>query len=653
MFSPKTTILVVDDNPATRYSTSRVLRSAGWDVLESETGLSAIELAQTGVDLVILDVNLPDIDGFEVCRVIRANETSVRIPVLHLSATFVQDTHKIHGLESGADGYLTHPIEPPVLIATVNAFLRARQAETAFRQSETRFKAVFDSALNGVAVLSSSGQFIEANPALCSLLKLDDESLQLRTLFDFVAPSEQPIATEMWKQLTLASRWEGQFPLQRDDGVQLHLAWQMSGLPSGHRIAMVNDIGDQLRYEQEREAILQSERNARMEAEHANRLKDDFLATLSHELRTPLTAIVGWSQLLNMGDIDESTLREGLETIERNALAQSQMIADLLDVARITSGKIRLEIEQVYPAEILEAAIRAVLPAADAKEIRLVKALDPMAGPISGDASRLQQVFWNLLTNAIKFTPKQGRVHIALHRRKSHLEIRVADNGAGLAPELLTSIFERFRQADASTTREHGGLGLGLAIAKQLVELHGGTIHAESPGPGQGATFIVSIPVAPIHRLESDGALAGSQNDSSRTLNPISLTGVNILVVEDDADSRTLLRRIISGAGASVAEAASAQHALQILSTAGCPDLIISDVGMPHKDGLQMMQEIRALGFSVAHLPAIALTAFARAEDRRRSLLAGYQVHLTKPVDPLELTAAIASLLGRTGTPGL
>ncbi len=494
MVNIETHILVVDDNPATCYSTSRVLRSAGWKVSEAMTGQEAIELWQQGPDLIVLDVNLPDMDGFEVCRRIRAQETVTRTPVVHLSATFVQDADKIQGLESGADGYLTHPIEPPVLIATVNAFLRARRAEHAMRESEIRYKAVFDNAYNGIAVLDKNHCFVEVNPAMSHLLRRDGNQILGRSLLDFVAEENRPHVVAILEQLEMARTWRGNFPLisAEEDAVQLE--WHMSTHSPGLWLAIVSDISDQVRYQEERESLLLSERSARSEAEHANQLKDEFLATLSHELRNPLNNIVGWSRLLNMEGIDDESIREGLNTIESNGQALSDMITDLLDVARISSGKLRLEVAPMYPIETLEAAIRAIQPAAESKGLRVVTTLDPKAGPILGDASRLQQVFWNLLTNAIKFTPKQGRVSILLRKVASSIEINITDSGMGMTPSTLNLVFERFRQADATSTREHGGLGLGLAITKQLVELHGGSIKADSPGLGQGSTFTVESP---------------------------------------------------------------------------------------------------------------------------------------------------------------
>jgi CheY-like chemotaxis protein len=326
------------------------------------------------------------------------------------------------------------------------------------------------------------------------------------------------------------------------------------------------------------------------------------------------------------------------------------MIADLLDVSRITSGKLRLDVQPVDPAAMVESALSAVMPAAAAKEIRVQKMLDPTAGPISGDPARLQQVMWNLVNNAVKFTPKNGKIQVTLRRIESHIEISVSDSGQGIDPALLPTIFDRFQQGDASTTREHGGLGLGLAIAKQLVEMHGGTITAESDGLGKGATFRVSVPISVADKAKMDAKNSSLPNDGGPIYagELVDLTGVRVLLVDDDADSRTLLRRILSATGAELFDASSASQALAEINEVR-PNVLVSDIGMPGQDGFSLIREIRAKGYSFKDLPAIALTAFASADDRRRTMMAGFQVHVAKPVDPRELTAIIATLLGRTG----
>ena len=651
------TILVVDDNPATLYATARVLRGAGFGVAEAENGSDAVRRAcGGGVDLVVLDVNLPDFDGFEVCRRIRSNPACARLPVIHLSATFVQDTDKVHGLEVGADGYLTHPVEPPVLVATVNAFLRTRRAEDAMRRSEARFKAVFENALHGIALVSEDQIYLDVNPAMCRLLGLPREGIVGKHASVFIPAHKKAEAEAVALALDSKGSWRGHLPLIRSDGTVVQLDWSISfhSLP-GVRLAIVTDVTDRLAIEAERERLLASERAARAEAERANQLKDDFLATLSHELRTPLNAIVGWSQVLRSAGATKEDAAEGLESIERNAKVQAQLIEDLLDIARITSGKLRLDVRPTDPAVVIEGALQAVTPAAKAKDIEVRKVLDPAAGQVSADASRLQQVVWNLVNNAVKFTPRGGRIEVRLARADSHVHISVSDNGQGISGELLPHLFERFRQGDARTTRSHGGLGLGLAIVKQLVEMHGGTVSGRSEGEGRGATFTVSIPLSEATPPEPEPEASGGgqppahATDAAAAPAPAGaarLDCVRVLVVDDDADARELMRRLLRASAADVAIADGVPQALSLIDSFR-PHVLVSDVGMPGEDGYDLIRQVRSRGH--ADLPAIALTAFARTEDRRRALLAGYQTHIAKPVEPSQLVSAIAALAQTAG----
>jgi PAS domain S-box-containing protein len=394
--------------------------------------------------------------------------------------------------------------------------------------------------------------------------------------------------------------------------------------------------------------------NARLyrTAREANRLKDEFLATVSHELRTPLTAILGWASMLRKTEFDRQTAQNALETIERNARAQSQIIEDLLDVSRIVTGKLRLDVRQVEPDSFIDAAVESVRPAAEAKGVRLSKALDTGRVALSGDPARLQQVTWNLLTNAIKFTPRGGRVEIRLARVGSNVEITVSDTGAGVKPEFLPYVFDRFRQADSSTTRRHGGLGLGLAIVRHLVELHGGTVRAESAGEGQGSTFTVTLPVAPVYRKASGEVRASQTHADARAAGddcPEEIAGLKILVVDDEEDTRDLLSVALGECGAEVLTAATAREALEH-ATRSRPDVLISDIGMPDEDGFELIRRVRELpAESGGGVPAIALTAYARAEDRLRVLRSGYQMHVPKPVEMAELLTVIASLVRRKG----
>jgi CheY-like chemotaxis protein len=378
-------------------------------------------------------------------------------------------------------------------------------------------------------------------------------------------------------------------------------------------------------------------------------MKDQFLATLSHELRTPLSAIVGWSRLLRSGKLEAGDVEQGLDAIDRNAKIQTQLIEDLLDLSRIISGTLRLDIQRVSLPEVIDAALATVVPAAEAKGVRIVKIFDSLAGPVPGDPARLQQVVWNLLSNAVKFTPRGGRIQVLLERVNSHVEITVTDTGIGIKPEFLPFVFDRFRQADGSTTRRHGGLGLGLSIVKQLVEMHGGTVRAKSPGEDQGSTFCVSLPLLVVHepkesrRIHPKEPIAGEMEFS-----PALLDGVSVLVVDDEPDARELIRRVLAGSRARVHAAGSVPEALGLIGDRAF-NVLVSDIGLPDADGFDLIREVRARGFSAKDLPAVTLTAFARTEDRRRAMLAGFQVHVAKPVDPDELIAVVASLVGRTG----
>jgi CheY-like chemotaxis protein len=417
------------------------------------------------------------------------------------------------------------------------------------------------------------------------------------------------------------------------------------------QLAVTREITARKQHEREREELLNSERAARSEAESAGRLKDDFLATLSHELRTPLNAILGWSQLLAF-DPKPEDLEKGLDAIQRNARAQTQLIEDLLDMSRIMSGKVRLDVQWTDLAGIIVAAVDSVRPSAEAKGIRVRKILDSHAGPVSGDPTRLQQVVWNLLSNAIKFTPKGGKVDVLLERVNSHIEITVHDSGIGIKPEFLPMVFERFRQADSSTTRSFGGLGLGLSIVKHITELHGGTVRVKSEGEGKGATFSVLLPLAPIRSGEVREHPAAPKAPSL-DWQDLSLDGVKVLLVDDEPDARALVARLLSQARAEVRTAAGADEALQMLSEFQ-PAVLISDIGMPGKDGYQFIREVRGLDTSKGGaVPAIALTAFARSEDRTRAMMAGYHLHISKPIEPQELLAAVGSVTGRMGKRGV
>ena len=441
---------------------------------------------------------------------------------------------------------------------------------------------------------------------------------------------------------------------------QMQQAVRISPLTHDGRVigtlTIIEDVTERVAREAElqsqieaRSKLLASEKLARSEAERANRLKDEFLATISHELRNPLNAIMGWAHMMRLGKLTPANAERAVETIYRNAKSQAQLVADLLDVSRIISGKLRLDVRTIDLISIVNAAIDSIRPAADAKSIRLQTMLDPAAGPISGDADRLQQIVWNLLTNAVKFTPKGGKIQVKVQRIDSHAEIVVSDSGVGISKEFLPYVFDRFRQADASTTRIHGGLGLGLSIVHQLVDLHGGSVTVQSDGEGKGATFTITLPFVGVISAQKEIEETEPVPIEEATLldGLPSLEGLKVLVVDDEADTRELIREVLRECGSEVITSRSVAEALEAIEKYK-PDILISDLGMPDEDGYSLISKIRALPAEEGgQIPAAALTAYARAEDRMRVLRSGFQFHLPKPVDSAELVTVVASLAGR------
>jgi PAS domain S-box-containing protein len=422
-------------------------------------------------------------------------------------------------------------------------------------------------------------------------------------------------------------------------------------------ITIIDDVTERIAREQELVRLLAAEQAARKEAETANRAKDEFLATVSHELRTPLNAIAGWVQILHRNPLDPDSFAQGIERIDRNVKVQSKIIEDILDVSRIITGKLNIDVTTVNLVPVIEGALDAVRLAADAKAIRLQSTLNYPEGLISGDPNRLQQVVWNLVSNAIKFTPEGGTVDVRLERIGTQAEITITDTGKGISPEFLPFVFDRFRQADSTSTRTHGGLGLGLAIVRHLVEIHGGTVQASSRGDGQGATFTVRLPIITNRSEEAPAAQsierlpnASLTSEPPPVVNEVSdINGLRVLVVDDEAEAREMLEIMLKQFGAEVRVSASAQEVLEMLE-GWIPEVMVSDIGMPDEDGYSLIHKIRKLvPEDGGEIPAVALTGYAGAEDRQRLLSAGYQVHLTKPVELVELVNTIARLAGRAG----
>lgn len=533
---------------------------------------------------------------------------------------------------------------------------RARRYLMLKLERQTR---VFDTTLSATPdlayVVDQQGRFQYANRALLDLLGLGPEAVLGRTFSEVGYPEET--ATKLHDQTAFVFdtgeeiRDEGAFtspagvwgyyeyimvPVRAEDG-------SIEGV-----VGTTREISQRKMLEDKRSDLLNSERSARAEAERVGRLKDEFLSTLSHELRTPLNAISGWVQLLRRGTLSEQDQAKAIETISRNTQSQKNLIDDLLDMSRIVSGKVRLESQPINLGVVVLDAVESVRPAAEAKDITLTAAVDPLIGETHGDPNRLQQVVWNLVSNAVKFTPKGGAVRVELHRSATELTVCVTDDGIGIAPEFLPQVFDRFRQADASITRRHGGLGLGLSIVKQIVEMHGGSVGVTSPGVGRGATFTVNLPASPaIVRPPEDARRPRAKRETTPPPTD-ALKGTTVLIVDDDPDGREILQRMLEDTGTKVLTADSVDAADGILADTRV-DVLLSDIGMPDRDGYDLIRSLRASPKpSLQRLPAAALTAFARPEDRQAALRAGYDAHISKPVEPGVLIAVVESLAGKS-----
>ncbi|MDB4988137.1 MAG: sensor hybrid histidine kinase [Myxococcaceae bacterium] len=548
------------------------------------------------------------------------------------------------------------------------AFIERARAMRALGESEQNLRQLADAMPQIVWAARPDGALDYYNRRWFEYIQVSPDAVDQATWDKYIHPDDLAHAYELWSASVASGRdYVIEFRVRRHDGQYRWFLVRALPIHGSHgqisrwfgTCTDIHDrklIDDALREsERERAALLESERAARIEAERASRMKDEFLATLSHELRTPLNAILGWAHMIQRGRSSPEEVAKGVSVIERNARAQAQIIEDLLDMSRIISGKIRLDVQRLDLSSLIAAALETSRPAAEAKAIALCSVLDPLHGVVvTGDANRLQQVLWNLISNAVKFTPRGGRIQVLLERVDSHLELSVVDSGEGLAPEFLSYVFDRFRQADSTTTRRHGGLGLGLAIVKQLVELHGGSVHVRSAGLGLGSTFVVKLPVTAVQPStpgESErrhpSAPPAQPTGNALDLHDAELAGRSILVVDDEADARALVQRVLEDSQATVMAAGSAEEALTLLKQHRF-DLLISDIGMPHQDGYALVRQLRTLSTeSGGSVPAIALTAYARAEDRVKALRAGYQMHLVKPIDPTELLLVVASLLRR------
>lgn len=648
---PFVKILVVDDNADMRDYVGRLL-SQQYEVEAVSDGLAALAAVRQQIpDLILTDVMMPNLDGFGLLQALRSEPQTREIPIILLSARAGEES-KIEGLAAGADDYLIKPFSARELLARIEATLKLaqlrREAGAALRESEEKYRTLFESIDEGFCVIEMifddrdrplDYRFLIINPAFDKQTgKADAVGKTIRE----IAPQHENYWFEIFGKVAITGesvRCEN-YAQEFQRWYEIH-AFRV-GEPELKRVGILfNDISDRKIVEAEREQLLISEQAARETAEQANRIKDEFLAVLSHELRSPLNPILGWTKLLQTGKLDAAKTAQALATIERNAKLQADLIEDLLDVSRILRGKLSLNISSIDLASTIQAALETVRLAAEAKSIQIETNLDSNTGRVSGDPTRLQQVVWNLLSNAVKFTPAGGRVEVKLAEVDRFAQITISDTGKGIQPEFVPHVFDYFRQEDGATTRKFGGLGLGLAIVRHLVELHGGTVAAESEGEGKGATFMVKLPLMPVQ--------GDRDEDRPFSKSSLNLNGVRVLVVDDEVDSLEFIAFVLEMAGARVTTAKAASEGFSLLIQSS-PDVLLSDIGMPDLDGYMFMRQVRTLPLERGGgVKAIALTAYAGDLDRQQALKAGFQEHLSKPVEPEALVRAISALIRNTG----
>ncbi|MBD3881398.1 response regulator [Phormidium tenue FACHB-886] len=652
-------ILVIDDNPSDRTLVIRELERSFGDCLRVTEIRNQDELTQalrqTDFDLVVTDYELRWSNGLEVLKASKA--IAPDIPVVMFTNSGSEEV-AVEAMKSGLDDYVIKSLNRYGRLAiSVRRELEEADNKRKTAGLEERYQTLLNRLNVGSYRLTAEGELIEANSAFFRLLGVPiQDSTQLK-----LKPYFQP---EIYSRLLAQLQQNGEMQeqeaqLQRADGSILWVRISKTLVSSGSTQivdGLLEDVSDRKQAEQEREDLLRREQAARADAENANRIKDEFLAIVSHELRSPLNSILGWANLLQTRSMNPATMSKAFQTIERNARLQNKLIDDILDISRIVQGKLQLTFQPVYLPPVINAVVEDIRPAAEAKRIQINTQLDAQLAPVMGDPDRLQQVVGNLLSNAIKFTPEGGQVQVRLEPGKveadrgtratslsiAYVKIIVSDTGQGIRTDFLPYVFDRFRQADSSHSRTQGGLGLGLAIVRSLVELHHGTVTAASRGEGQGATFTVELPTQPT-RIESNDA-------PQLAARPTDLAGLRVLLVDDDADNRELIRFILEQCQAEVREAASAREAFDLLPSFQ-PQLLISDIGMPEENGYSLMRRIRAREAQqsrteqISPVPAIALTAFAKIEDQQQALAAGFQRYLAKPIDPDVLMATVANLI--------
>jgi PAS domain S-box-containing protein len=642
---PAPTILSVDDNPANRYIRSRALREAGFQVVEAATGQAALDaVAASMPDLVLLDMKLPDISGLEVCRRIKQDPRTRGIPVVHISVTYVTDGAEAISLDAGADIYLAEPVGPHEIASAVRTLLKLRATETGLAAAEERLRLATESA--GIATWDidmASGEAVWSRKFYAMLGYELTQPPSWEAWLARARPDERAALVAAMERCRNGLPFSLEHWIVRaDNGEERCIAPYGTvhsdlGRGPARLVGVAVDITEKHRAEAERAELLKKAQAGQRAAEDATRVKDEFLAVLSHELRTPMSAMIGWLDLIRTGRLTPDQHQTALETIERNARLQTQLVNDLLDVSRIVSGKMDLESRAVRLDEVLENALRTARIAATEKQIELHAPAALGAWVVRGSAERLQQVFTNLLSNAVKFTPRGGRVEVRAEIADREARISVSDNGEGIAPDLLPHVFDRFRQADSSSRRRHGGLGLGLAIVHSLVELHGGRVWVESAGQGHGARFTVALPLDQDTRPEAVAARGGSIYGES-------LRDIRILVVDDEEDAVRMTERMFALEGAAVRTALGGAAALETVRS-WRPDVLVLDIGMPNLDGYELLPRLRtALKADAASLPAVALTGFASASDSARAAAASFQAHVAKPFDMSAVCRLVARL---------
>ncbi|QMS87862.1 response regulator [Nostoc edaphicum CCNP1411] len=622
------------------------------ELIRVETGADFVAALETeGFDLILADYALPSFDGISALEIAR-NRCS-EIPFIFVSAVLGEEL-AIEALKNGATDYVLKQrlgrLVPSVQRALREAKERRerKQVEESLQKSEARYRRIVDTSYEGIWMIDSQTQTEYVNQRLSQMLGYAAEEMLGRSIFDFMDQADDIAVEEKLEWLKGEGRDLKEGRLRCKDGSYIWTLISARAILNKQSeflgaIAMLTDITDRKRTESERDRLLQLEQIARAEAEAANRIKDEFLAVLSHELRSPLNPILGWAKLLQMRKFDEILLQKGLETIERNAKLQAQLIEDLLDVSRILQGKLNLNMIPVDLVSTIEAAMETVRLAAEAKTIQIETMLDPTVGKVLGDSARLQQVFWNLLSNAVKFTGTGGKVNVRLECIDAQAQITVSDTGKGIHPDFLPHVFDYFCQGDSTTTRKFGGLGLGLAIARHLIEMHGGTIWVESLGEDQGASFTVRFPLFKDSATVKDDT---NTDSSTAVFTSSPLMGIQVLIVDDNADTRDFFSFVLEQFGAIVTAVASGYEALQAL-TQSKPDILLSDIGMPEMNGYMLMEQVRTQEAAVGRkqIPAIALTAYAGEINQQKALKAGFQQHIVKPVAPEELLVAISNLV--------